>query len=657
MDSKQEYIGLSDFIRVFFKYWYIPLFLTSVFMFTGFVIVRGMQAEFVSQANIYHKGYEKGFSNESGYDILAVSRLPIIYKETVLRVLLQDLQQGRQIPGLDMNYLTRLNLQKVIKSKLSTIEHNDVYYLNLGNETEALLHKLLKHPYYNEKSVRKNSQVNFVGKSYIVEVIFKSPNSRKVAQTTNVIADAFVRKYNRIYGKKMADKVLATLEHDKVIAQQDYNGLKKNYNLLSRKLRMYYGGKNQITVQRIRRNPKVEELQKKMIASNTKEERDKLVALIEQELSTVWVDEKLRYLDPDTKKLMSDHLRAEMLLQQAESHLAVVIRKIEYYKKETMKAIPRALMVINYGEVPTQSQKPLGMPHIILLGVLGFFLSHWIIFLMETTHPGLKVPEFEQATGQKILGMFPVNFNQIRLDKELAFYCLNLANKNITNILVSSLYDKAGKTYLTARTAIYLATKLSKRVLLIDINHDNPSQHKMFRINNKYGFSDLLAGTCDYYTVMNQVHNMYSLTVIPFGQVLKEQHMANLTNKARFADIVNELRKRFDYIIFDGPSIGYMKYLEFIPKELSNTFIVQDAQRPLSDNDLSTYQSFKEKIKGVFINFANKKQLINFFGETYIEEKVKPSSKNLLTYLMLISTIFCVSAAPPPLCLNQTLKV
>jgi len=118
-------------------------------------------------------------------------------------------------------------------------------------------------------------------------------------------------------------------------------------------------------------------------------------------------------------------------------------------------------------------------------------------------------------------------------------------------ILITSLHPSEGKTFVSANIAAVLA-KASKKVLLLDFDMHKPKIHKTFRIENVSGISSFLIGKTDYsHSIYNsQIEN---LDIITSGPV--PPNASELVLHARVDELLNSVRKKYDYILIDTPPI------------------------------------------------------------------------------------------------------
>ena len=108
-----------------------------------------------------------------------------------------------------------------------------------------------------------------------------------------------------------------------------------------------------------------------------------------------------------------------------------------------------------------------------------------------------------------------------------------------------------GRSYLAANLAVTFA-QLGERTLLIDANLRAPRQHKLFKIENQTGLSNLLAGRMQE-QVVTFVYGIPGLAVLPSGPT--PPNPAELLSRPALARILQQSMSTFDVGLVDTPSI------------------------------------------------------------------------------------------------------
>ena len=125
-------------------------------------------------------------------------------------------------------------------------------------------------------------------------------------------------------------------------------------------------------------------------------------------------------------------------------------------------------------------------------------------------------------------------------------------DQNTKTILVTSSDKNEGKTTTVANLAVSFAN-LNKKVLLIDCDLRNASIHKMFKINNIYGLTDILAKdrAVDKCIQKTELENLYVLTA---GAI--PPNPAEILSSEKMKNLIEDLKNIYDYIFIDTPPIG-----------------------------------------------------------------------------------------------------
>lgn len=119
-------------------------------------------------------------------------------------------------------------------------------------------------------------------------------------------------------------------------------------------------------------------------------------------------------------------------------------------------------------------------------------------------------------------------------------------------ILVTSSDKNEGKTTTVSNLAVSFAN-LNKKILLIDCDLRNASIHKMFRLNNIYGLTDILAKdrAVDKCIQETELENLYVLTA---GAT--PPNPAEILSSEKMKNLIEDLKNIYDYIFIDTPPIG-----------------------------------------------------------------------------------------------------
>ena len=160
-----------------------------------------------------------------------------------------------------------------------------------------------------------------------------------------------------------------------------------------------------------------------------------------------------------------------------------------------------------------------------------------------------------------------------------------------------------GKTFVSLNLALTLSS-LDKKVLLLGADLRNPQLHKYLKINkNRIGLSNYLYDpTTDWKNLINEkVFNNEYLSIIFAGVV--PPNPAELLSNGRFEELLNILKKQYDYIVVDtAPTILVTDTL-LISQFADLTVYVTRADH--TDKKLLTYsKGLKEQGKLVNVSYV-----------------------------------------------------
>lgn len=125
------------------------------------------------------------------------------------------------------------------------------------------------------------------------------------------------------------------------------------------------------------------------------------------------------------------------------------------------------------------------------------------------------------------------------------------AGRQQSIIQVTSPHPGDGKSTLSTNLAVSIAQS-GKRVLLIDADLRRPRVHKLFNLSSRTGMTSAINGSS---TVDEALHETVvdGLWVMPCGP--RPDNPAEVLTSPKFKDLLEELRRKFDFVIVDTPPL------------------------------------------------------------------------------------------------------
>lgn len=187
-------------------------------------------------------------------------------------------------------------------------------------------------------------------------------------------------------------------------------------------------------------------------------------------------------------------------------------------------------------------------------------------------------------------------------------------------IIFTSAVPGEGKTTVCINAAITFA-QTGARVLLIDSDLRIPKLHKYFGIDGKTGFSDVLGGFANIQSVIVPIKE-YNLDCIPGGQI--PPNPAELLGSKTTENLLDELKKLYDYIIIDTPPITIVTdALSLAPLASGTVLIAREKYTPRTAvrEVLQSLKFANAKVLGIVNNCADAGQIgyrKTGFGSNYL---------------------------------------
>ena len=178
-----------------------------------------------------------------------------------------------------------------------------------------------------------------------------------------------------------------------------------------------------------------------------------------------------------------------------------------------------------------------------------------------------------------------------------------LKERNARSLLVTSALREEGKTTTACNLALALSSLAGGRpVALVDLDLRRPAVAKSLAIESDHGFEEVLAGDVEL-TAACVPTQVGALDVYPVARPTRQAH--ELLSSNRFGDIVRELGRRYDYVLFDSPPALLVPDVPLALAEVDGAVAVARAgftSKRAFDDMLSIVNT--SKLLGVFLNEA-----------------------------------------------------
>jgi len=225
------------------------------------------------------------------------------------------------------------------------------------------------------------------------------------------------------------------------------------------------------------------------------------------------------------------------------------------------------ISVVDSATPPDDPSAPDPQHNLMVAGLGGLAAGLVLAFLLETLDQAVRKPvDIESKLGLAVLGSVPLldkgvqpleALSDLRSPFSEAHHAIrtNLAfstDVGMPKVLaLTSALPEEGKSTTSLALARGFA-RVGMRVLLIDLDLRNPSQHKTFGASNRVGASSLLTGAVRLRAAIQET-DWPNLFLIPSGPLPPSP--AELLEGPRLVAMVREAAELFDIIILDGPPV------------------------------------------------------------------------------------------------------
>lgn len=180
-------------------------------------------------------------------------------------------------------------------------------------------------------------------------------------------------------------------------------------------------------------------------------------------------------------------------------------------------------------------------------------------------------------------------------------------DSELQTILVTSSIPGEGKSFVSANLAISF-TQTGKRVLIVDCDMRKGRQHRMFKLSNSKGLSNLLIDDIKNISQYVNKTNIKDLFVITRGAV--PPNPSELLNSKKNRDLIKLLKTKFDIIIFDGVPCNGLPDSIIMSTLVDRVLIVSSESvtpKTVIENTKKQLEKASAPIAGMVLNNVNPK--------------------------------------------------
>lgn len=188
-------------------------------------------------------------------------------------------------------------------------------------------------------------------------------------------------------------------------------------------------------------------------------------------------------------------------------------------------------------------------------------------------------------------------------------------DEDIKTILITSSIPGEGKSFISANLAISFA-QTDKRVLIVDCDMRKGRQHRIFKLSNSKGLSNLLIDD------MTNLKDYINKTSVPGVHVITRgtvpPNPSELLNSKKNADLLRVLKAIYDVIIYDGVPCNGLPDSIIMSKLVDKVLIVSsDSMTPKSvlESTKKQLESVNAPVAGDVLNNVNRKN--STYGKYY----------------------------------------
>lgn len=324
----------------------------------------------------------------------------------------------------------------------------------------------------------------------------------------------------------------------------------------------------------------------------------------------------------DTPENQSERSRLETTLTQYRQTYADTLQRYEQVRLSEAETLSNVIQV-EMAEPPETPIRPRILMNTALAGLVGAMLAVGAIFLMEalddTIHGSDEINRYldlpvlgviRKIDGREavIAGIKPrspaaEDFRSLRTNIQFAS-----VDSPLRTILISSPTPEDGKSIIATNLSIIMAHG-GQKVSLIDADLRRPSVHEYMQIPNRWGLTYLFTNKDDRLDGILRKNKSLGLSIMTAGSL--PPNPAELLGSDKMHQIIAEVQKQSDVIVFDSPPLNAVTDASVLSKLVDGVILVLKAGTTkiiAAQQALEQLQRVEANVIGVVLNDVNMKK-------------------------------------------------
>lgn len=321
-----------------------------------------------------------------------------------------------------------------------------------------------------------------------------------------------------------------------------------------------------------------------------REATESVLAEMREEMATLPAQQaKLAELEMDVKAATETYGLMRIKLDEAK------IREQQAKNEVALKTVDPAYVY------PVNQRK---MLKLVLAFLLSPLLGIGVAFLLHYTDNTIKSPtDAEKLVGLPVLSALPAARGHslprqrcaeiVEVAHQMLTSSLWIANQNqgVSAIAVVSAEPDAGRSVVASNVATALARE-GARVILVDADLRQPTQHLIFGIDNKVGLTNVIGGAALLEDAL-QPTRVEGLLLVPSGPI--PDNPVKFLRSIELKELTDEIKELADFVVYDTPAGVAFPDPVLVAANVGNAVFVHSAGRVPRGSEVE----FREKLESV----------------------------------------------------------